>query len=241
MTCRASVSYSGNTATINPNADLDSNGVYVVTVAGTVADTAGNPLGADDTWTFTAAPLSFGFVDDTAAEFGAGTPGADTYVSETANGEVTLKPTVGEEFSGDPGLPAGLVEQQRAPVDAGGTATVSGGSPPRRRRLREHRRHLRARPLARVQGDLRRRHRSSTSASPTTSTPIWAMFSTRNSTSQLYASTNPGSIQDSPIGSGEPVRRLLASLPDRVGRDRGSLLHRRRLGADRMPRPSAPT
>ena len=49
------VSYAGSTATLDPNADLDSGAVYEVTVAGTVEDANGNPLGADDTWTFTTA------------------------------------------------------------------------------------------------------------------------------------------------------------------------------------------
>ncbi len=38
----ASVSYAGNTATLNPNADLDPGAVYNVTVAGTVADANGD-------------------------------------------------------------------------------------------------------------------------------------------------------------------------------------------------------
>ena len=97
----ANVSSSGTTATLNPDADLAPSAVYEVTVAGSVEDANGNPLGADDTWTFTTAPLSF--TDTTVADFGAGTTDADTYVSETDNGEVTLKPTVGEEFSGGAG------------------------------------------------------------------------------------------------------------------------------------------
>ena len=41
----ASVSYAGNTATLDPNADLDPSAVYTVTVAGTVEDANGIPLG----------------------------------------------------------------------------------------------------------------------------------------------------------------------------------------------------
>ena len=77
----ASVSYSGNTATLDPNADLDPSAVYQVTVAGTVEDANGNLLGTDDTWTFTTAGQVFGFTDTTVADFGAGTPETDTYVS----------------------------------------------------------------------------------------------------------------------------------------------------------------
>ena len=122
----ASVSYAGNTATLDPTADLDPGAVYDVTVkggAGGVADAVGNELAADDTWSFTTAPLSFNFIDTTVSDFSAGTPGTDTYVSKTDDGEVTLKPTVGEEFSDGPGLPGGW---EGAAWGGGGAVTVSG-------------------------------------------------------------------------------------------------------------------
>ena len=127
----ASVSYAGTTATLDPNADLDPSAVYNVTVAGTVTDANGIALGADDTWSFTTAALSFNFTDTTVSDFGAGTPDADTYVSETGNGEVILKPTEGQEFSGS-SLPAGW-ESCTWPAGplrtcSPGGATVSGGS-----------------------------------------------------------------------------------------------------------------
>ena len=129
----ANVSYSSNTATLNPDADLDFNSVYVVTVAGTVEDTAGNPLGADDSWSFTTAAQTFNFTDTTVADFSAGTPDADTYVSQTGDGEVILKPTEGQEFSGGPGLPAGWTScPWNAPdpenCTPGTGATVAGGN-----------------------------------------------------------------------------------------------------------------
>ena len=117
----ASVSYAGNTATLDPNTDLLPGTTYEVTVAGTVEDANGNPLGADDTWTFTTAGLSL--IDTTSADFGAGTTGADTYVSQTENGEVTLKPTAGAEFEGA-ALPG---DWTSAPWSSGGAATVAGG------------------------------------------------------------------------------------------------------------------
>ena len=120
----ANVSYAGNTATIDPNADLDPGAVYNVTVAGTVTDANGIALGADDTWSFTTASLSF--IDTTASDFNAGTPDANTYVSETDNGEVTLKPTEGSEFSGS-SLPTGWQVTPWNVPSAGGSATVSGG------------------------------------------------------------------------------------------------------------------
>ena len=97
---------------------------YTVTVAATVADTTGNQLGTADTWSFTtSAPLSY-LVDTTVADFGAGTTGASTYVSETGNGEVILAPTVGAEFSGS-SLPSGWIAN---PWAGGGGAVVAGGS-----------------------------------------------------------------------------------------------------------------
>ena len=46
----------GDTATLTPISPLALGAVYTVTVAGAVADPAGNDLGADDTWTFTTVP-----------------------------------------------------------------------------------------------------------------------------------------------------------------------------------------
>ena len=123
----ASVSYAGATATLDPNADLDPGAVYEVTVAGSVEDTAGNPLGDDDTWSFTTANAALSFTDTTSADFGGGQTGADTYVSQTANGELTLRPTVGEEFSGGPGVPVGWQVTPWNVPGTGGGATVSAG------------------------------------------------------------------------------------------------------------------
>ncbi len=66
----ATVSYAGNTATLDPDADLLPGTTYEATIAGTVEDSSGNALGADDTWTFTTAGLSL--IDTTSADFGAG-------------------------------------------------------------------------------------------------------------------------------------------------------------------------
>ena len=90
----AVVSYAGLTATLNPTASLTPGVQYQVTVAGSVADLTGNTLGSDVSWTFTTV-YSGSFTDNTSADFSAGTPGAGTYVAETADGEVILAPTVG--------------------------------------------------------------------------------------------------------------------------------------------------
>ena len=123
----ATVSYAGNTATLNPSSDLDPNAVYTVTVDGSVADQAGNQLGAADTWSFTTSPPIQNLVDTTVSDFSAGAPDANTYVSKTDDGEVTLQPTEGQEFSGGPGVPAGWQVSPWNLPGAGGTATVTGG------------------------------------------------------------------------------------------------------------------
>ena len=124
----ATVSYSGATATLNPDADLAPGTLYQVTVAGSVKDANGNALGADDTWTFRTQAASL--ADTTTTDFSAGSPGADTYVSETGNGEVTLRPTVGAEFSGGPLLPLGWSSAtwESQGGGAGGSATLAGGA-----------------------------------------------------------------------------------------------------------------
>ena len=165
----ASVSYAGATATLDPNADLDPGAVYEVTVAGSVEDTAGNPLGADDTWSFTTANAALSFTDTTSADFGGGQTGADTYVSQTANGELTLRPTVGEEFSGGVLMPLGWSSATWDPGRSPAARPQSAAAPytstaPTRAPIRPTApatRSRRSRPSAQPA--------SSTSASPTTS------------------------------------------------------------------------
>ena len=201
----ASVIPSGNTATLDPNADLDPSAVYTVTVDGSVEDQAGHPLGAPDSWSFTTAALTFGFTDTTASDFGAGTPGANTYVSETANGEVILKPTEGQEFSGGPGLPAGWSSStwESSGGGAGGTATVSGGAL-----------HVDG-TIAATDATFSPGHALEFVATfgatafqhvgfgvDVNTSPNWAMFSTNNTADQLFARTNVGGTAvNTPIGS----------------------------------------
>ena len=120
----AVVTANGAVVTLDPSGDLTPSTEYTVTVDGSVADAAGNALGADDTWSFTtSAPLSF-VVDDTAADFGAGSV-AGTLSRVTGDGEVTLAPTVGAEFQGA-GLPAGWTSTLWAGGPGG--STVGGGA-----------------------------------------------------------------------------------------------------------------
>ena len=111
-----------------------------------------------------------------------------------------LKPTEGQEFSGGPGLPAGW---SSTPWGAGGSASVSGGSM-----------HVDG-ALAGTTATFTPGHSLDFSATfgadafqhvalTDNFNNAWAMFSTRSSTSQLYASTNAsdtGGIQDTPVGA----------------------------------------
>jgi VCBS repeat-containing protein len=73
--------------------------------------------------TFATPPLLQSFLDTTAADFTAGTPGTATHVAQTTDGEVMLKPTDGSEFFG-PGLPAGWTS---GVWDPSGSVTVNNG------------------------------------------------------------------------------------------------------------------
>ena len=119
----AAITYDAGTrtATLNPDGDLALDTDYAVTVAGSVADAGSNPLGADVTWTFHTVPAP-PLLDATVADFAAGTPGA-CYVSQTADGEIILSPTVGTEFSGTT-QPAGW----GAAPWTGGSATFNGSA-----------------------------------------------------------------------------------------------------------------
>jgi hypothetical protein len=72
--------------------------------------------------TVTITPVT-AWVNSTTADFAAGTLGTGAYISETANGEVTLAPALGAEFKGttvDAGWSSGAAV-------TGGTATIANG------------------------------------------------------------------------------------------------------------------
>ena len=154
-------------------------------------------------------------------------PGRLTYVSETGNGEVTLRPTVGAEFSGGPALPSGWSsgtwESQGG--GTGGSATVTGGSAPRQWRLRRYLPPLTAPAARSSSGRTSAAATSPTSASPTTSTTTGRSSSIRGDGQHQC----PHERRRSPAGHQPSKRadRLHAQLPDRVGRERGPLLRRR--------------
>ncbi len=116
----ATVSLAGTTATLDPSASLDPLKVYTVTVAASVADTAGNPLGTAATWTFKTAGEVW---DTTRADFAAGT-GTGTVPIPVGDGALSLGGPATYDFEVGPSLPAGLTA---TPWTAGGTATVAGG------------------------------------------------------------------------------------------------------------------
>ena len=84
----ATVSYSGLTATLQPSSPLTIATAYQVTVAGSVTDANGNSLGSDEESAFTTV-VTGSIVDNTIADFEAGTLDANTYPSLTGDGEVS--------------------------------------------------------------------------------------------------------------------------------------------------------
>ena len=184
----------------------------------TSVDPAGNGATAPATPNSLTTPVAppATFVDTTVADFSAGTPGAATYVSETANGEVILAPAAGAEFGGS-ALPTGWVSAAWSGSDSpvvnagslilnGERANMTAGFAPGRSvefvatfgaEMFQH---------AGFVGD-------ETFASP------WAIFSTFNTTDSLYARTSNVTNATEPADSGRPLDRLVAPLPHRLDRD----------------------
>jgi hypothetical protein len=92
-------------------------GRFITTAIAAVAAMAIGPAGA------VAAPSSF--VDDSAADFGAGAPGAGTVVQPAGSVQLN-RSLVAEGFNGGPGLPAGFTATHWDPM-APGTSTVGSG------------------------------------------------------------------------------------------------------------------
>jgi hypothetical protein len=116
----ANIQVSGSRMTLQPLSALAPNTLYEVTVAGSITDAAGNPLGSEVHWTFTTEWLKF--TETTSADFAQGTlSGAST--GATADGEIVLAPLVLESFSGS-GVPSGW---NSAAWNSGGGTAVGGG------------------------------------------------------------------------------------------------------------------
>ena len=120
----ASISFTSLSVTLKPASLLASGTTYTMTIAGTVTDAAGNPMGATAAWSFTttASPLTI-FGDVTTADFSAGTPDGNTTVAQLGDGDVVLRGSEGSDFTGTT-LPAGWSSTAWTP---GGTAIVGGG------------------------------------------------------------------------------------------------------------------
>ena len=166
----------------------------------------------DSTWSFTTAVALSSLSDTTAAEFGAGTLDAGTYVSQTTGGEVILKPTAGSEFSGT-SLPSGWTSTAGAPAGP----RPWRRAPHRRRSARqpERRAGVRARPLDRFVATFGAAS-FQTSGSATAGRGDRTMGPVRDgrSSTNLFARTNTGNDPvDVSLGT---THRLSASLPDRL-------------------------
>ena len=232
----SSVSYSGTTATLTPTGALDPLSLYTVTVDGSVKDLAGNPLGANDSWSFTTAALTFSFTDTTVSDFGAGSPDANTYISQTEDGELILKPAEGQEFSGGPGLPAGWSSSTWESEGGGSSAsaTVSGGSLHVDGALAHTEATFgpgHALEFVATFGSAKYQHVAFTDNFKS----VWAMFSTRRLGNRpaLHEHQLQRLDPGHPDRRARPVRRLGASLPHPMGSGPCRILHRRGPGAHR--------
>lgn len=101
----ASVSYAGTVATLGPAANLASNSLFTVTVNTGATDLGGNPLAADETWTFETgtrvaigpAPVSLG----TAGNFVIlAKSGIDTVPTSALTGDIGVSPIDGTALTG---------------------------------------------------------------------------------------------------------------------------------------------
>jgi hypothetical protein len=118
----ATVSYDNGVATLDPAASLLFGTQYQVTVSGTVTDLAGNPLGDDDTWSFTTTDQGY-ITDTTVADFNAGIPGTCVVDESIGDGALRLPLVLDEDFSG-----TSLPSEWLSTPWTGGTSTVSGGT-----------------------------------------------------------------------------------------------------------------
>ncbi len=97
---------------------------FRVTSADASTNTTTEPITANAPLSFTM-PTPPCFVDDTTVDFGAGSTGASTYVSDVSGGEVSLASSSGVEFDGSI-FPASWAANP-TPWNPGGSVTVSNG------------------------------------------------------------------------------------------------------------------
>ena len=175
---------------------LDPNTTYYYRVSS--SDAAGNSSTEPPA---NQAPLKFttpsaSLTDTTTADFSAGTPDANTYVSETGDGEVTLQPDGRRGVLRRPGPAFRVVERHLGIAGRRRRRQRDGHRrrAPRQRRLRRDRPPPTAPAARSSSGRTSAVATSPTSASPTTSTTNWAFFSIRGDGS-INARTNVGGAQ----------------------------------------------
>ena len=106
----------GNVITLDPTSALDPGSSYTVSATTGITDLAGNHLVTNAIWNFTTIPLT---IMDSTFQGGSG-----CYLANTADGEISLAPTIGAEFDGTT-LPANWVGE---PYTSGGSAIVNNGN-----------------------------------------------------------------------------------------------------------------
>jgi hypothetical protein len=193
----AVVSYASGVATLVPSTKLVAATLYTVAVSGTVADLNGNQMGADATWTFTTGLVTLVHTDTTAVDFSAGSSAGCSIVAHSGDGEVTLAPAIGEEFSGV-SVPSGWSSTPWT----GGTAVVSNGLATVDGTLLAYNTYFgagRSLEFTATFGAESFQHVGFGQAMADTS-ESWAMFSTFNTSNALYARTdNAGTMSDALI------------------------------------------
>ena len=175
---------------------------------GIVKDANGNALGADDLWSFTTADNSF--TDTTVADFSAGTTDPNTYVSQIGDGEVILGPTSGTEFSGS-SLPAdwasSIWNSGGGAIVSGGQLTVDGAFASTTSMFGPGR----SLEFSATFGPAQFEHAGF--AVDLNNVGLWAIFSTKDTTTDLYARTNNnGNLTDTPIPGSWLDRRTVIGL-----------------------------
>ncbi|MDQ2913089.1 MAG: Ig-like domain-containing protein, partial [Chloroflexota bacterium] len=160
---------------------------FRVTSADAAANSATSPGPPAAAATFSTP--SAALIDTSVADFAAGSTGSSTYIGDATGGEVTLAPTVGTEFSGTT-LPIGW---SSAPWGTGGAVTVSGGQATVDGTLLATTGSYgpgRSIEFAATFGAANFQHAGFGQMLASESGESWAMFSTFNDSSQLWARTN---------------------------------------------------
>ena len=206
----SSVSYSGTTATLTPTGALDPLSLYTVTVDGSVKDLAGNPLGANDSWSFTTAALTLQLHRHDRLGLRRRQPRRQHLRLPDRRRRADPEAAEGQEFSGGPGLPAGWSSStwESEGGALGRQRHGLGRQPARRRRPGPHRRDLRSGHSLEFVATFGSAKSTSTSASPTTSTRRWAMFSTQR---LRQASSTPGPTSAAPAWTPRSARSASTS------------------------------